>query len=173
MMRKRAYRLMIISLSLFISVLYLKAQNIFSALENRDNATKATVKIQQDKRIEALVYGIKKHPVVQESATNESVVSGLDEENTKGVPGFRVQVYSSNAQKTAKTEAFRIEGELQQVCPDVPVYVTFHSPFWKVRAGNCRTITEAQQLKSEIGSAYPQVQKDLYVVHDEIKVPAK
>lgn len=172
MMRKRANRLIIIIVSLFTCVLFLKAQTIFSALESKENTAQATVKIHQDKRIESLVYGVKKHAVPQ-SAVTADIAEPSEADNIQEMPGYRVQIYSSNVQKTAKLEAFRVEEEFQQVLPDVPVYVSYHSPFWKVRAGNCRTMEEAQQLRHEIGAAYPQVQKDLYVVHDKIKVAVK
>ena len=158
-------------ISLFFSVLNLSAQNIFSHLESKDSNTKASIKVHQDQSIESLVYGIKKSSVVSEPTPG--VVSSPEAVNTTEVQGYRVQVYSSNIQRTAKSEAFRIESELQQFLPEVPVYVSYHSPFWKVRAGNCRSMQEAQQLRSEIGDAYPQVQRDLYVVRDKIKVPVK
>ena len=159
---------------LSMSALCLSAQNIFSHLENKDSSTKASIKVHQDQRVESLVYGVKKHPVVPvQAATAATTPVVLDATNTTEVQGYRVQVYSSNIQKTAKSEAFRIEEEFQQLLPNVPVYVSYHSPFWKVRAGNCRTMQEAQQLKSEIGETYSQVKRDLYVVRDKIKVPAK
>ncbi len=175
-MPKRSVKQQVVVFSiLFVSVLCVSAQNIFSHLENKDTSAKAVVKVHQDQRIESLVYGVKKKPVTQTQTNENSVgtVEPLAVVNTVEVPGYRVQVYTSNIQKTAKSEAFRIEEEFQQLLPNVPVYVSYHSPFWKVRAGNCRTMPEAQQLKYEIGEAYPQVKRDLYVVRDKIKVPAK
>jgi hypothetical protein len=169
--RRNRICLLAVFSALFISVLNLSAQNIFSHLESKDSNTKASIKVHQDQRIESLVYGIKKSSAISEPTP--AVVSSSEAVSTTEVQGYRVQVYSSNIQRTAKSEAFRIESELQQLLPEVPVYVSYHSPFWKVRAGNCRSMQEAQQLKSEIGDAYPQVQRDLYVVRDKIKVPAK
>jgi len=171
MVRRNRICLFAVFISLLFSVLNLSAQNIFSHLESKDSNTKASIKVHQDQRIESLVYGIKKASAVSEPTSG--VVSSPEAVSTTEIQGYRVQVYSSNIQRTAKSEAFRIESELQQLLPEVPVYVSYHSPFWKVRAGNCRSMQEAQQLRSEIGDAYPQVQRDLYVVRDKIKVPAK
>jgi hypothetical protein len=156
---------------LFFSGLYLSAQNLFSYLENND--TQATVRVHQDKRIETLVFGIKPQPVVQEKARVTENASDLETTNTKEIVGYRVQIYSGNTQRTAKSEAFQVEEEFQQLLPNVPVYVSFHSPFWKVRAGNCRTMEEAHELRNQIGEAYPQLKKDLYIVRDKIRVAAK
>jgi Sporulation related domain. len=172
MVRKNINGVLIVFTVLLASVLNLSAQNIFSHLESKNGNAKASVKVHQDQRVESLVYGIKKHPVIS-TAPAGAVSSATETVSTTEVQGYRVQVYSSNVQRMAKSEAFRVEGELQQLLPDVPVYVTYHSPFWKVRAGNCRSMQEAQQLKSEIGDAYPQVKRDLYVVRDKIKIPAK
>jgi hypothetical protein len=172
MVRRNKSSVLLVFILLFVSVLGLSAQNIFSHLEGKNTGAGASVKVHQDQRVESLVYGIKKHPVISEAPAG-AVSLATEAVSTTDVPGYRVQVYSSNVQRMAKSEAFRVESELQQLLPDVPVYVTYHSPFWKVRAGNCRSMQEAQQLKSEIGDAYPQVKRDLYVVRDKIKIPAK
>lgn len=170
MMKKRLERFYLGFIVLIFSCSSVYSQSIFSQLENKNNTSKSSVKIHQDQRIESLVYGIKKQKEEKLAAEDVASVDGVD---AKELAGYRVQVYSSNIQKSAKAEAFRIEEELQQLLPDVPVYVFYHAPFWKVRAGNCRTMEEAQNLRNEIGTAYPQVKRDLYVVRDKIKVAAK
>ena len=86
------------------------------------------------------------------------------------VPGFRVQVYSSNRPAVAKTEAVklkeRIEGSIS-----TPVYVISAPPFIKVRVGDFRTQEEAASFKSELMEVFPDLVGDTYVVRDEhIKV---
>lgn len=86
------------------------------------------------------------------------------------VQGYRVQVYSSNRQQTAKTEAFDIEKMVQDIGLGVETYVVYNPPFWKVRVGNFRTQEEAQQLKEEIVRALPQLQGDTYIVRDQVQL---
>ena len=86
------------------------------------------------------------------------------------IPGFRVQVYSSNRPAVAKTEAVklkeRIEGSIS-----TPVYVISAPPFIKVRVGDFRTQEEAASFKSELMEVFPDLVGDTYVVRDEhIKV---
>lgn len=81
--------------------------------------------------------------------------------------GFRVQVYASNAQQTAKNEALllqqRLEGEI-----DVPVYALSEPPFWKVRVGNFRTREEAGKYKDVLLQYFPDLQGSTYIVPDKI-----
>jgi hypothetical protein len=168
---KLIFRVLIVfSVSCFY-VQSMTGQNLFSHLAAKDSVTNASVKVHQDQRIEALVYGVKKQQ--EEIKAQNNNVPVLDASNSVEMQGYRVQVYSSNVQKTAKSEAYNMEDEFQRTLPDVAIYVAYHSPFWKVRAGNCRTMAEAQQLKAEIGEALPQLKKDMYVVRDKIKVNAK
>lgn len=85
------------------------------------------------------------------------------------IAGFRVQVYSSNNQQTAKAEAMRIEQNLTGKV-DVPIYVQYAPPFWKVRLGNFRTQEQAQAYKIQFVKSHPELQGDTYIVRDQIQV---
>lgn len=82
--------------------------------------------------------------------------------------GFRVQVFSSNVQRTSKTEAFRIEKMIKDQFPDQGVYVNYISPFWKVRAGDFRTQAAAQSFRRELIQAFPNLRSEVYTVRDKI-----
>jgi len=130
-----------------------KQQNIFDELATDDSATHASVKVHQDKRIELLL------------ASKRSVGS------TRGVnttSGYRVQVFSSNTQRTAKNEAFQIEKQIREEFPEQPIYVNYTSPFWKVRVGDFRTHAEAQTFRAELIEAFPHMRSEIYTVRDQI-----
>jgi SPOR domain len=155
---KFRFLLVIGTLMLFISVLQAqenadaKASNIFEALAATDSTSHATVTIHQDKRIEALL-------VNKKSLT---------------VSGFRVQVFSSNIQRTAKNNAFGIEKQIQEVFPNQPVYVNYTSPFWKVRVGDFKTKAEAQAFRNQLIESLPTLKSEIYVVPEQINVsPSK
>lgn len=84
--------------------------------------------------------------------------------------GYRVQVYSSNRQQSAKTEAYRIRQKVEDEDLQVDVYVTNNPPFWKVRVGNYRTKEEAELMKEELLRRLPELQGSVYVVPDKINV---
>ncbi|MFT3751934.1 MAG: SPOR domain-containing protein [Paludibacter sp.] len=111
--------------------------------------------VYQDKRIEQLV-------------TNKRNSNG----SKLTMSGYRVQVFSSNVQRTAKTEAFRIERQIREVFADQAIYVNYFSPFWKVRVGDFRTQGQAQAFRSELINAFPQMRSETYIVREQISLSA-
>lgn len=132
-----------------------KKQNIFESLAETDSVTKATVTFHQDKRIEQ-IYAEKK------SGANSHI-------STVG-SGYRVQVFSSNVQRTAKAEAFKIEKDLKDVFPEQAIYVNYTSPFWKVRVGDFRSIEDAQEFRNQVIKAFPHLRSETYTVRDQINM---
>lgn len=128
-----------------------KQGNIIDELSTPDSVTNATVRIYQDKRIAKLVSN--RHSNASKQLTSN---------------GYRVQVFSSNVQRTAKNEAFRIEKQIQDEFPDQTVYVNYISPFWKVRVGDFKTQAPAQVFRSKIIEAFPQMRSEVYLVHEQI-----
>ncbi len=92
--------------------------------------------------------------------------SGREKENVE-VAGYRVQIYSSNRQQEAKMEAMRLEKEMLTKL-DVPVYVNYAPPFWKVRIGDFATYEEAQEFKNSFIREFPELMGDTYVVRDQV-----
>ncbi len=86
------------------------------------------------------------------------------------IQGYRVQVFSSNHQQTAKTEAFRIQKLIDKSSLETETYVLYNPPFWKVRLGNFRSHKEALLMKDEVIRELPELQGDTYVVRDQITV---
>ena len=85
------------------------------------------------------------------------------------IDGYRVQIYSSNQQQAAKSEALELEAKVKDKI-DQTVYVLYMPPFWKVRWGDFRTYEEAREYKRVIVDQFPEVMGDTYIVRDKIKV---
>jgi len=83
--------------------------------------------------------------------------------------GYRVQIYSSNQQQTAKAEALELENQLKEKISQ-PVYVQYLPPFWKVRLGDFRNYDEAREYKKLFIEQYPDMMGDTYIVRDKIQV---
>lgn len=96
----------------------------------------------------------------------ENVVNG-DKSEIVEVPGFRVQIFSSNRQQSAKTEAMQLEKQIGSQL-DVKVYVQYAPPFWKVRLGDFLTQEEAQAYKVNFVKQHPELQGDTYIVRDQV-----
>ena len=85
------------------------------------------------------------------------------------VEGYRVQIYSSNRQQTAKSEALELETKLKDKISQT-LYVQYLPPFWKVRVGDFRTYEEAKEYKKLFVQQYPEMMGDTYIVRDKILV---
>ena len=105
----------------------------------------------------------------------DSTVAVLLDEAVNGkhelveVDGFRVQIYSSNQQQTAKSEALDLEQKLRDAVNQT-IYVQYLPPFWKVRIGDFRTYDEARDYKKQFVALYPHLMGDTYIVRDKIQV---
>ena len=105
----------------------------------------------------------------------DSTVAVLLEEAVNGkrelveMDGYRVQIYSSNQQQTAKAEALELESKLKDKVSQT-VYVQYLPPFWKVRLGDFRSYDEAREYKSLFIQQYPELMGDTYIVRDKIQV---
>ena len=129
-------------------------KNAFREISKKEKPGSGTVTFYQDKRIEKLV---------EENVTPASAV----------VHGFRVQVFSSNAHRTAREEAFGLEHKLMEAFPEMKVYVSYSSPFWKVRIGDFYTQDEARSFSEELLRRFPALRKETYTVRDRISVSTK
>lgn len=105
----------------------------------------------------------------------DSLVTLLMEEKIAGVqrgenerPGYRVQVYSSNHPQLGKSEALDIEQRVKQTL-NVPVYVIYASPSWKVRLGDFLTEQQAAEFRDVFKGLFPDLADYTYVVRDQIK----
>ena len=108
--------------------------------------------------------------IVQDSAMNvllDEAVNGKRE--LVEIDGYRVQVYSSNRQQTAKSEALELEAKLKDKVSQT-IYVQYLTPFWKVRLGDFRNYEEAKEYKRLIVQQYPELMGDTYIVRDKIQV---
>ena len=84
--------------------------------------------------------------------------------------GFRIQVFSDNDYRTAKNNALYKEGLIRQAFPDLETYVTFTSPFWRLRVGDFRSYEEAGNALMQLKKEFPQMAREMRVVRDKIQI---
>ena len=87
------------------------------------------------------------------------------------IQGFRTQVFSGNSQRKSKDEAFEKEKKIKELFPDVPTYVSYTAPFWKLRVGDFRSHEEAYHMQRLLMTAFPSFGKEMYIVREEVKIP--
>lgn len=116
-----------------------------------DSATNATVIVHQS-------------PILDAKVNSRNISEG------QTVKGFRIQLYSSNTPRTAKQTAFTIETTVKEKLPEVEIYVTYNSPFWKVRVGNCISHQEATELLLKLRKEFPEYRTEMYIVPDQVVI---
>ncbi|MBK7849938.1 MAG: SPOR domain-containing protein [Bacteroidetes bacterium] len=81
----------------------------------------------------------------------------------QSMPGFRVQIYFGGN----RPKASEVKLDFNSRYPDIPAYLTYQQPNFKVRVGDFRNRYEAQKLIKELEGKYPTT----FVVPDEVKLP--
>lgn len=149
-MRMKKIVLMIVALGCATAVATASEPTLFEALAAPDSATQANVVVHQDS--------------IMRTALEAQQVRG----NETTMRGFRVQLFSSNNARTAREAAFKVEKTIREKLPHMAVYVTYTSPFWRVRVGNCPTHDDAQRLRQYLIEQLPQLSTETYIVPDQI-----
>ena len=149
-MRMKKIVLMIVALGCATAVATASEPTLFEALAAPDSATQANVVVHQDSIMRAALEA-------QQVRGNETTMRG-----------FRVQLFSSNNARTAREAAFKVEKTIREKLPHMAVYVTYTSPFWRVRVGNCATHEDAQRLRQYLIEQLPQLSTETYIVPDQI-----
>ncbi len=111
--------------------------------------TKSNVRIIQDDRVDLLVS---KHIQINQ--------------NRKGINGFRIQIFFDSG-NNSKTSAQAIYTGFTVKYPDIPAYLSFKAPNYKVRVGDFRTRLDAQRFLNEIITEYP----GAWIIEDLINLP--
>jgi hypothetical protein len=79
------------------------------------------------------------------------------------IPGYRVQIYFGGV----RPKASEVKILFSKDHPDVPSYLTYSAPNFKVRVGDFRTRLEAVKFMKSIEGEYSTV----FIVPDEITLP--
>jgi hypothetical protein len=125
-------------LFLFVAIQWLKGQ---------DNG--GNVKIIQDARIDSLVQ---KHIELNK----------ID----PCIKGWRINIFFESG-NNSKRMAIEAKSQFVQTHPDIPCYLIFQEPYYKIRIGDYRTKVEASGILKEIEAEYPYA----FVVEDKINFP--
>lgn len=95
----------------------------------------------------------------------DDVVSRQKKENLQhqSMPGYRIQIYFG----VNRPKAAELKLDFNTRYPDMPAYLTYQQPNYKVRVGDFRSRYEARKFLKSIEGLYPTT----FVVPDEVKLP--
>ena len=80
----------------------------------------------------------------------------------QGASGYRIQIYFGGARQKATD----LKADFSGKHPDVPAYMSYSAPNFKVRVGDFRSRLEAQKFMKTLEGQYPTI----FIVPDEIKL---
>lgn len=112
-----------------------------------------------------------------EALHNRLKYQEIHKEDTKGETstsvGYRIQVFADSNQRTAKNQAQTRERNIATKFPELKVYLLFKSPSWRVRVGDFKTRSEAEQVMQDIKTEFPDYANEMMVVVDKINLLGK
>tara|TARA_B100001778_G_C18474163_1_gene577198 strand:- start:1 stop:393 length:393 start_codon:yes stop_codon:yes gene_type:complete len=82
--------------------------------------------------------------------------------NTGGINGWRLQLKF----KAKESEIVKIKLKFIKLFPDIPVFLEYQEPYYRIRVGNCRTKLEALKIKDLIKKHFT----DTYPVPEIISI---
>lgn len=81
----------------------------------------------------------------------------------RNLPGYRVQVIST----MNRGKAMEVKGRLMQLFPQYQTYLSYLSPYFRVRIGDFRNRNDAVQLQEQLNPYFPQ---GVFTVRDMIHI---
>lgn len=86
------------------------------------------------------------------------------------IAGYRIQIFSDNNPHTAKKNAQSRANDIASKFPQYSTYITYNSPFWRLRVGDFRIQQDAFKVADEIKEAFPKYSREIRIVRDRINV---
>lgn len=125
-----------------------------------------------DERVYSRDYALSSNSATQRNATGKITViaderitalDSLKKEYPGLQDGYRVQIFFGK-----RKEAIEKKAEFLESYPELPTYISYLAPNFRLRVGDFRNRIEGEKLKEEIDSDYP----GCYLVKDKIEMPS-
>ncbi len=111
----------------------------------------ASVIVHKDARIDAL---IKKQ---------ESINTTTKKSAARTARGFRLLIVNTNKRE----EAIAAKTKVYTFFPELSAYLSYQSPYFKLKAGNFKTRDEAERYRKNMASMFP---KGVFIINDIVEV---
>lgn len=105
--------------------------------------------------------------VEQSEAFAEVLQNTIETNARRKISGYRVRIYFDNNQNSRQISE-SIAERFSEEYPEVPVYKSYVSPFFKVTVGDFRTRDEAAAFAKELSKNY----SSAFLVKENINYPA-
>lgn len=82
------------------------------------------------------------------------------------MPGYRIQIFMESGNE-ALTNAKKVKEKFNEKYSDIPAYILFVAPYYRVRIGDFRTRLEGEKALQRISNKYP----NAWIIKDVINFP--
>ena len=86
--------------------------------------------------------------------------------NDSTIDGFRVQIFMELGNEALR-HADSVKTAFSKKYPDVPIYLVFGQPYYRLRVGDFRTRLEAENMYQQVKKEY----RNAFVTADRIELP--
>jgi len=87
-------------------------------------------------------------------------------EHHPAIDGYRIHIFIKSGNE-ALVNAEEVKLEFEEKYENIPAYITFGEPYYRVRVGDFRTRLEAERFLQKINRTYP----NAWVTKDKINLP--
>lgn len=109
--------------------------------------------------------------LMPKAAAEPATEPGADQEKpAASVGGYRIQLFSGNNARTAKSQATSRATRVDEQFPEYATYVSFDAPYWRLKVGDFRSYEEATAALARLKAAMPEYAREMRVVRDKITV---
>ena len=133
------------------TVLVLLSLVLFSSSNAQSDSSGAGVVVHKDPRVDLLV---KKQASIN-TVSKKSI--------GRTMRGYRLMVLNTNKRE----EAIAAKTKVYTYFPELKAYLTYQSPFFRLKAGNFKTKDEAEKYKKQLAPLFP---KGVFILNDTIEV---
>ena len=128
-----------------------------------------TIKIHQPAALDSLLS----HRPETSANTPElgsAAAGGTEHSSPQSRSGYRVQIFEDNNPHTARRQAEAYNARMHSEFPHIRSYISFNSPYWRVKAGDFRNRAEAEAVLAELRQAFPSLAAYMRIVRDKINI---
>jgi len=96
--------------------------------------------------------------------------SNEDKPASATIGGYRIQLFSGNNARTAKSNATGRASRINDRFPEYATYITFDAPYWRLKVGDFRSYEDASAALARLKAAMPECAREMRIVRDKIVV---
>lgn len=109
-------------------------------------------------------------PRNETTSTTKTERTEVHNPRPQAVQGYRVQVFSDNNARTAKSNAQAMQKRVAGRFPQYRSSIRYTAPYWRVRVGDFKNAEEANNAAAAIRRAFPSQGAEIRVVRERVYV---